>query len=102
MDETQQNGRPWSAAANHTEKKVNPSSVEAIAEEIATYKARRLEMAAEHEGEFVLIKGTEIGGFFPDDSSATREGYRRFGFVPFLVKQVAATERVIYIPNVVL
>src|SRR5271155_2256341 len=75
-------------------------SIEAIAEEIATYKGRLPEMASEHEGEFVLIKGNEVVGFYPDDSSALREGRRRFGFVPFLVKQVKAHERVIYFPNV--
>jgi hypothetical protein len=60
------------------------------------------EMAREHEGEFVLIKGTEVVGFFRDDPSAEREGRRRFGLGPFLVKQVREHERVIYIPNVVL
>jgi hypothetical protein len=102
MAEAQQSGQPGSAAPNHAEKKVSPSSVEAIAEEIATYKAHKLEMVAEHEGEFVLIKGNEIIGFFPDDASAVREGRRRFGVVPMLVKQITAIERVIYIPNVVL
>ena len=77
-------------------------TLDAIATEIATYKARLPEMAQEHEGEFVLIKGTEIVGFFPDDPTAEREGHRRFGLVPFVVKQVKAHERVVYIPNVVL
>jgi hypothetical protein len=102
MIETQQNGQPESGIPNHAENKVSPASVEAIAEEIATYRAHRLEMVTEHEGEFVLIKGTEIVGFFLDESSAFREGRHRFGIVPMLVKQITATERVIYIPNVVL
>jgi hypothetical protein len=59
-------------------------------------------MVKEHEGEFVLIKGTEIVGFFADDSSALREGYRRFGVVPLLVKRITANQRVVCIPNVVL
>ena len=75
-------------------------SIDAIAEEIATYKARLPEMAHEHEGEYVLIKGNEVVGFYPDDASAIREGYRKFGIVPLLVKRVTATERAIYIPNV--
>jgi hypothetical protein len=73
-----------------------------IAEEIATYRARLPEMLTEHEGEFVLIKGSEIVGFFADDSSALRDGNRRFGRFPFLVKEVIFPERVIYLPNVVL
>ena len=60
------------------------------------------ELVRDHDGEYVLIKGTEIIGFFADDASAMREGYRRFGIVPLLVKRITANERVIYIPNVVL
>jgi hypothetical protein len=76
--------------------------VEAIAEEFATYRAHLSEMVAEHDGEFVLIKRDEIVGFFPDVSSAFREGRRRFGIVPMLVKRITVNEPVIYIPNVVL
>lgn len=72
-----------------------------IAEEIATYKARLPELLA-HEGRFVLIKGKDVIGFFDTSSEAIREGYRRFGVVPMLVKRIAAVEPVIYIPNVVL
>jgi hypothetical protein len=77
-------------------------SLDALAGEIATYRAQVQDMAKAHEGEFALIKGTEIVGFFPDDASALREGHRRFGKVPFLVKQIIANERAVYIPNVVL
>ena len=56
----------------------------------------------EYDGEYVLIKGTEIVGFFADDSSALREGYRRFAVVPPQVKRITAYEWVVYIPNVVL
>jgi hypothetical protein len=72
-----------------------------IAQEIATYRVRLPELLA-HEGEFVLIKGDQVIGFFEDFSAALREGYRRFGLVPLLVKKIAAVEPVIYIPNVVL
>ena len=75
--------------------------LEALAADIATYRARLSEISKEHEGEYVLIREGEIIGFFPDFSSAVREGYRRFGIVPFLAKEVTATERSIYIPNVV-
>jgi hypothetical protein len=72
-----------------------------IAQEIATYRSRLPELLA-HEGEFVLIKGDQVIGFFDDSSAALREGDRRFGLVPLLVKKIAAVEPVIYIPNVVL
>ena len=61
------------------------NSVAAIAEEIATYRSQLSELLA-YEGQFVLIKGDKVIGFFDDASEAIREGYRRFGIVPFLVK----------------
>jgi hypothetical protein len=73
----------------------------ALAEERATYRDHRSELVREHEGQFVLIKGHNVVGVFSDRSAALREGYRRFGVVPFLVRQVAASEPVVYLPNVV-
>jgi hypothetical protein len=55
----------------------------------------------EDAGRFVLIKGADILGTFPDRSAALREGYRLFGVVPFLVRQIADPEPVVYLPNVV-
>jgi hypothetical protein len=68
-----------------------------IAQEIATYRARLPDLVREHEGEFVLIKGSNIIGFFPDETSALREGRRRLGIVHMLVKQVSAKERVTWL-----
>jgi hypothetical protein len=45
----------------------------------------------------VLVKGADILGIFPDRSAAMREGYRRLGVaVPFLVRQIADPEPVVY------
>lgn len=93
-----QNGQPETTAA------AQPPplwGLEALAGDIATYRARVAEMVEEHEGQYVLIRQGEIIGFFPNRSKATREGYRRFGIVPFLVRKVTPTERVVYIPNVI-
>jgi hypothetical protein len=94
----EQNGHPETTAPVH-----RPPlwGLEALAGDIATYRAHLEEMATEHDGQFVLIREGEIIGFFPDFTAAAREGYRRFGIVPFLVKEVTATEEVVYIPNVV-
>ena len=73
----------------------------ALAEEIATYRDRLPQLLREQAGRFVLIKGASILGTFPDRSTALREGYRRFGVVPFLVRQIADPEPVVYLPNVV-
>jgi hypothetical protein len=74
----------------------------AIAEEIATFRNRLPQLLREQAGRFVLIKSADILGTFPDRSAALREGYSRFGVVvPFLVKQIADPEPVVYLPNVV-
>jgi hypothetical protein len=73
----------------------------AIAEEIATYREHLPKLVCEHPGRFVLIKGTDILGTFSERSVALQEGYRRFGAVPFLVRQIADPEPVVYLPNVV-
>ena len=77
-------------------------ALSAIAEEMATYRARVHEWLPDREGQFVLIKGSEVVGFFPNQSEALREGNRRFGVVSFLVRRVAAKEPSIYLPNVAL
>jgi len=77
------------------------AAVAAMAEEIATYRAHLPQLLREQAGKFVLIKGADILGTFPDRSTALREGYRRFGVVPFLVRQIVDPEPVVYLPNVV-
>ncbi len=100
MSEKPSNG-PVAGAIPHHQNGVRKDPVAEIAQEIATYRSRLPELLA-HEGQFVLIKGDQVIGFFEDDSEAIREGRRRFGLVPILVKQIMAIEPVVYIPNVVL
>jgi hypothetical protein len=100
MDEKPSNGPVTSVAPDRR----NPGATDplaVIADEIATYRARLPELI-EHEGQFVLIKGTEVVGLFDDESDAIREGRRRFGLAPFLVKRITDVEPVIYFPNVVI
>ena len=70
-----------------------------LAEEIACYR-RHLPGWGEREGEHVLIKGGAVTGFYPTRNAALTEGYRRFGRVPFLVKQVLTDERPITLDSV--
>ena len=55
--------------------------------ELQTYKDHLSEWA-DHAGEFVLIGGTSVEGFYDHYEEALREGYTRFGVVAFLVKKV--------------
>jgi hypothetical protein len=59
------------------------------------YELHRREWARAQQGKFVLIHNGAIDDFYPDYSSALREGLRRFGVnAQFLIKQVCATEPV--------
>jgi hypothetical protein len=60
--------------------------------ELATYEQHRSELLDAHAGQWVLIRGQEIAGTFDTQNDAIADGYRRFGNVPFLVKQILAVE----------
>jgi len=48
-----------------------------------------------HPGEFVVIAGTSLAGFYPNYEAAFRAGLRKFGISgEFLVKQVCVEEPV--------
>ena len=72
MRETPRNG-PAARVVPDREIGEVENPVAEIAQEIATYRSRLPELLA-HEGEFVLIKGDRVIGFFEDSSAALREG----------------------------
>ena len=63
-----------------------------LATELKTYEQHRNALLGTAEGKFVLIHGTEVAGVYDTKMDAIAEGYRRFGNVPFLVKQVIKVE----------
>ena len=63
-----------------------------LREEVAVYETRKNELVGKSEGKFVLIKDDEVIGVFDSESDAIRQGYARFGNVPFLVKQIQKIE----------
>jgi hypothetical protein len=62
-----------------------------LAEEVRTYDSQ-LPGWADREGQFVLIKGKDVLGFYPRDEDALEAGYSRLGSGPFLVKQILLLE----------
>lgn len=74
---------------------------EPLAEESRTYEAGVAQWAEEHAGEFVLIHGTEVVGFYPTNEKALTEGYMRFGVAPFFVKQVSRPKQAHFISRLV-
>ena len=98
------NGRktqPRRSNASTPDDRSKDAGLAALAREMAAYHAHLPRLLREHGGEFALINGDDIVGIFADRSSALEEGYRRFGIVSFLVREITATEPVIYLPNVV-
>lgn len=47
-----------------------------------------------HLGEFVLIRGEDVLGFFPALDEAFRVGTERFGLEPFFVKQIIPADSI--------
>src|SRR2546421_4846741 len=71
---------------------VVPASDPLLRRERRTYEARKAELLREAEGRFVLINGDTVVDFFDTYLDAAREGWRRFGNVPLLVKRIQETE----------
>lgn len=49
-------------------------------------------------GEFVLIKGEEVVGFYSRYADAVSAGYENFGLESFLVKQISVLEQSHFLP----
>lgn len=64
-----------------------------LATELATFNARRQELVAGSDGQYVLIKGEEILGTFPNQMAAVNEGYERLGNVPFFTREIRKVDR---------
>ena len=59
--------------------------------ELLTYK-KNLDLLLERKGEYVLIKGDEIVGYYPDLDAALDAGAERFGTEPALIKEIVEFE----------
>ena len=59
-----------------------------LQKELDTYEAHKADLLTGSAGKYVLIRGDEVIGTYVVQADAIAEGYRRFGNVPFLVKEV--------------
>jgi hypothetical protein len=62
-----------------------------LAAELITYRDR-LDDLLQHKGQYVVIKGREIAGFFRDRRSAVEAAIAAYGPGPFLVKKIVEKE----------
>jgi hypothetical protein len=65
---------------------------ELLKRELETYEAQKTELIANSRGKYALIKDDKVIDVFDTKSDAIRQGYERFGNVPFLVKQIVEVE----------
>jgi hypothetical protein len=72
-----------------------------LATELTTYRDH-LDELLEHKGQFVVIKGKSILGYYRHRQAALAAAYQKYGAVPVLVKQVVEMEPVRRLGNVVL
>jgi hypothetical protein len=59
-----------------------------LKKELQTYEANKSELIGKSKGKFALIKDDKVMGVFDTKIDAIRQGYERFGNVPFFVKQI--------------
>jgi len=54
----------------------------------------------EHEGKFALIHREELVDLYVSYDDALKEGYKRFGLTPFMVKQISASQQILFISRI--
>ena len=60
--------------------------------ELATYERMRAGLEAKYTDEWVVIHGDELAGIYTDFREAARDAGQRFGYGPFLIRQVVPTD----------
>lgn len=63
-----------------------------LAEELQTYEQKRDELLHRAKGKYALIKGNRVIEVFESEADAIHQGYKSFGNVPFLVKEIVEVE----------
>jgi hypothetical protein len=63
-----------------------------LEKELAAYEAAKPSLLPQELGRFVLVRDGQVIDTFAAKLDAIRAGYRQFGNVPFLVKQVLEVE----------
>jgi hypothetical protein len=56
------------------------------------YAEHKAELLASYEGQFVLVRGSELAGAFTTDREAYEAGLKRYGNEPFLIRRVQRQE----------
>lgn len=71
------------------------TGMERLSSELSYFDANRKAWVQEgHEGEWAVVHGASLIGFFHSLEDGFREGARRFGKADFLVKEVTLEDRI--------
>ena len=68
----------------------------ALDQELTVYQRNLADWSA-HAGQYVLIRGEEVCGFYSSYEDALKAGYEKFGLEPFFIKQISVVEQVHHI-----
>jgi hypothetical protein len=68
--------------------------------ELAIYEGMLPDFLKEHEGDYVLIKGDRVEGFWKTKEEAITAGVQRFPLQPFLAKKIERHTKPVVIPVV--
>ena len=64
--------------------------------ELAAYERMRAGLEAKYTDEWVVVHGEELAGVYTDFRAAARDAGLRFGYGPYLIRQVAPADWVEY------
>jgi hypothetical protein len=68
------------------------SATIALQTELDAFETLRLSLLDREAGRYALVKGHDLVDTFSTEVDAIREGYRRFGNEPFLVKHIVEAD----------
>jgi len=71
-----------------------------LEKELEFFESKKEEWLKEYKDKFALIKGEELIDVFSTLEDAYKEGVKRYGNQPFLIKRVTEEEEVEKIPSI--
>ncbi len=70
-----------------------------LAEALETFETHLTELLASDPGRYALIRDRCMAGVFDTEMEAIRQGWKLFGNVPFLVKEIVPVDRTLEFPS---
>lgn len=71
-------------------------TVPPVRPELSAFETALPRLLPQHEGQYVVMRGTDILHWAPSYSVALEWGYKHFGLDPFFVKQVSAAHSAVH------